>query len=113
MAKTIATITGTALVPGVSRNGRWYKPEHVAEAVRSAQERIRAGAKPMVMLTFHGADDNSREIAASLTDVSLNENGGADFAAGHALVEERAVLMDVFGRFGIVAGFVGGYGDGR
>jgi hypothetical protein len=82
MAKTIATITGTALVPGVSRNGRWYKPEHVAEAVRSAQERIRAGAKPMVMLTFHGADDNSREIAASLTDVSLNENGGADFAAG-------------------------------
>lgn len=82
MAKTIATITGTALKPGVSRNGRWYKPEHVAEAVRHAQERIRSGQKPMVMLTFHGADDNSREIAASLSDVSLNENGGMDFAAG-------------------------------
>lgn len=82
MAKTIATITGTALVPGVSRNGRWYKPEHVTEAVRKAQERIRAGDRPMVMLTFHGADDNSREIAATLTDMSLNENGGADFAAG-------------------------------
>ncbi len=82
MAKTIATITGTALLPGVSANKRWYKPEHVAEAVRAAQERIKAGGKPMVMLTFHGADDNSREIAASLTDVSLNENGGMDFAAG-------------------------------
>lgn len=82
MAKTIATITGTALMPGVSRNGRWYKPEHVAEAVRRARERIAAGDRPMVMLTFHGADDNSREIAATLTDASLNENGGADFAAG-------------------------------
>ncbi len=84
MAKTIATITGTALLPGVSANKRWYKPEHVAEAVRKAQERIKAGAKPMVMLTFHGADDRSREIAASLTDVSLNEHGGMDFAAGFA-----------------------------
>lgn len=82
MARTIATITGTALVPGVSRNGRWYKPEHIAEAVRRARERIAAGDRPMVMLTFHAAGDNSREVAATLTDMSLNESGGADFAAG-------------------------------
>ncbi len=82
MAKTIATITGTALLPGVSANKRWYKPEHLTGAVRRAQERIAAGDKPMVMLTFHGADDNSREIAASLTGASLNENGGVDFEAG-------------------------------
>jgi hypothetical protein len=82
VAKTIATITGTALRPGVSANKRWYKPEHVVEAVRKAQERLKAGEKPMVMLTFHGADDNSQLIAASLTGASLNEQGEMDFAAG-------------------------------
>lgn len=82
MAKTIATITGTALRPGVSANKRWYKPEHVAEAVRKAQERIKSGDKPMVMLTFHGADDNSQLIAASMSGASLNERGEMDFTAG-------------------------------
>lgn len=82
MAKTIATITGTALKPGVSRNGRWYKPEHVTGAVQSAQERIAAGEKPMVMLTFHGAEDDSREIAATLTGMTLAEDGSAEFSAG-------------------------------
>lgn len=84
MAKTIATISGTALRPGVSRNGRWYKPEHIAGAVRQAQERIRGGSRPMVMLTFHGAGDDSREVAASLTDMTLAEDGSAGFTAALA-----------------------------
>lgn len=82
MAKTIATISGIALRPGVSKNNRWYKAEHVAGAVTRAQERIAAGQAPMAMLTFHGADDNSREIAASLTGMSLEEDGSARFKAG-------------------------------
>jgi hypothetical protein len=81
VAKAIATITGTALRPGVSRNKRWYKPEHVAGMVASAQQRIAEGRKPMVMLTFHEAGDNSREIAASLTGMSLAEDGSAAFSA--------------------------------
>ena len=81
MAKAIATITGTALRPGVSRNKRWYKPEHVAGAVASAQRRLAEGRKPMVMLTFHEAGDDSREIAASLASMSLAEDGSASFTA--------------------------------
>lgn len=81
MAKSIATITGTALRPGVSRNKRWYKPEHVAGAVAAAQKRLGEGAQPMVMLTFHGAEDNSREIAASLTGMALEADGSATFTA--------------------------------
>jgi hypothetical protein len=82
VARTIATITGTALRPGVSRNRRWYKPEHVSGAVQRAQERLAAGDKPMVMLSFHGAEDASREIAASLTGMRLAEDGSAEFEAG-------------------------------
>ena len=81
MAKAIAHITGTALRPGVSRNKRWYKPEHIAGMVTSAQQRIGEGRKPMVMLSFHGAEDNSREITAALTSMTLEDDGAAGFTA--------------------------------
>lgn len=84
MAKTIATIGGIALAPGVSRNRRWYTREHIAAAVAKAQERIKAGDEPMVMLSSHGADDQSREIAASLRSVSLDEDGNARYTAAIA-----------------------------
>ena len=80
MAKTIATIGGIALAPGVSKNRRLYTKPAIAAAVGRAQERIQSG-RPMSMLTFHGADDNSREIAATLTSVRLDEDGNARFTA--------------------------------
>ena len=84
MAKVIATIGGVALRPGVSANRRWYKPEHVRNAVARAQERIKSGAEPMVMLTHHAAGDDSRAIAARLTGISLDEDGNARYTAAVA-----------------------------
>ncbi len=82
MARVIATIGGVAFAPGVSKNRRWYKPEHVAEAVARAQKRIEAGDRPMVMLSHHGAGDDSRQITASLSWVGLDEAGRARYKAG-------------------------------
>lgn len=81
MARTIATIGGTALAPGISRNRRLYTREHIAGAVAAAQERITKGDQPMVMLTHHDAGDDSTRIAASLTSVSLTEDGRVRWAA--------------------------------
>src|SRR5580704_15875642 len=75
MAKTIATIGGYALAPGVSRNRRWYTAEHIRGAVQAAQDRLAGGAEPMVMLTHHGADDDSLRVAAALREVTLTDDG--------------------------------------
>lgn len=84
MAKVIATIGGVALRPGVSRNRRLYTRPMIASAVASAQERIRDGGKPLVMLSHHGAGDDSRQIVAHLTGVSLDEDGNARYTAAVA-----------------------------
>jgi len=81
MAKVLATIGGVAIAPGVSKNRRWYKPEHVASAVARARERLEAGDQPMVMLTHHDAGDDSQLIAARMTGMSLDEHGRARFTA--------------------------------
>jgi hypothetical protein len=73
VAKTIATISGIGLVPGVSKNRRWYTPEIVADAASRLDKRIRSGDSPPVMLSFHGAGDASREITATLTGARLDE----------------------------------------
>ena len=82
MAKTIATIGGIALAPGVSKNGRLYTPQHIVDAVARAQKRLKDGDDPMVMLTHHAADDDSRAIAASLSGISLTEAGKIRWKAG-------------------------------
>lgn len=87
MAKTIATIGGIALAPGVSRNRRLYSPDHVKNAVARAQSRIESGQRPMVMLTGHpepGTPGKPREIAAHLTSVSLDDAGRARYTAAIA-----------------------------
>jgi hypothetical protein len=84
VAKVIATIGGVALRPGISRNRRLYTRPMIAKAVQDAQERIRGGAKPMVMLTHHGAEDDSRQIVAHLTGVALDEDGNARYTAAIA-----------------------------
>jgi hypothetical protein len=82
VARVIATVGGIALKPGVSLNRRLYTAPMIASAVARAQERVRTGTAPMVMLTHHGAEDDSRQIAASLTGWSLDEDGNARFTAG-------------------------------
>lgn len=84
MAKTIATIGGVGLAPGVSKNRRWYTDGIVSRAASRLQERIDRGDAPPVMLSFHGADDNSREITASLTKASVDGQGRLRFEAGIA-----------------------------
>lgn len=84
MAKTIATIGGIALAPGISKNRRLYSPDHVKNAVARAQRHIESGERPMVMLTSHGAGDDSNQIAAHLTSMSLDEAGRARYTAAVA-----------------------------
>ena len=81
MAKTIATIGGVALAPGISKNRRWYTRDHIAGAVASAQERLARGEQPMVMLSHHEAGDDSLRIAAALRAVSLTEDSRIRWAA--------------------------------
>jgi hypothetical protein len=97
VAKVIATIGGVALKPGVSRNRRLYTRSMIASAVAAAQERIRGGAKPVVMKTHHGAGDDSRQIVAHLTGVSLGEDGSARYTAAiadTAAGRDMAALID-------------------
>lgn len=96
MARSIATVYGTALVPGVSRNGRLYTREIIAAAVERAQERIAAGnmnmvdqstdenvtVEPLTQRTHHAADDDSLRIVGRVTELTLDETTGvAKFAA--------------------------------
>jgi|SRR5689334_17660087 len=77
----IATIRGTAIVPGVSRNGRLYTRQLLAASVAQAQERIAAGDAPMTMLTHHGAEDDSTRIVGRLTALEQDDTGRVTFAA--------------------------------
>lgn len=78
---SIATISGTALVPGVSKNGRLYTPDLIAKAVARAQGRLAEGEVPLTMLTHHAAGDDSTRIVGSLTSLSVDEDGSARFTA--------------------------------
>ncbi len=81
MAKVIAHIEGIALVPGVSKNGRYYSRELVARAVERAQQHITGGGPPMAMLTHHEAEDDSTRIVGRLTGWSVDESGRARYKA--------------------------------
>jgi hypothetical protein len=81
MAKAIATIGGTALVPGISKNRRLYPRSVIAGAVAAAQERIRGGGMPLTMKTHHGAEDSSDRVVGRLTSLTLGEDGAARFTA--------------------------------
>jgi hypothetical protein len=90
-------IWGTAIVPGVSRNGRLYTAKLLTASVAQAQERIAAGAEPMVMLTHHGAEDDSTRIVGRLIEVRQRPDGSVAFAAELADTEagrDIATLVD-------------------
>lgn len=97
MAKTLATVSGVALMPGVSRNGRLYTREAIAKAVGRAQKRIEVGEGldiiqsdddmrdgPMSQLTHHAAEDDSTRIVGRVTRLALGEDGSARFDAAIA-----------------------------
>jgi hypothetical protein len=67
-----ATITGTMLTPGVSRNGRLYTPELIVKAHDRLKERLAEGSMPVTMLTHHAAGDDSTKIVGQVTGVALD-----------------------------------------
>lgn len=80
MAKTIATIGGIALAPGVSKNNRLYTREAITKAVQRAQGQLGEG-KILSVLTHHEAGDSSDRIIGRITSIDLDENGAARFTA--------------------------------
>ncbi|MDJ0342284.1 hypothetical protein QMK19_03660 [Streptomyces sp. H10-C2] len=78
----IATISGTMLVPGVSRNKRLYTREVIAKAAARMQERIAdPNGLPIVMRTHHAAEDDSARIIGSLAQVNIESDGRATYKA--------------------------------
>ena len=97
MAARIGTITGIALVPGVSRNGRLYTAEAIGRAAERAQARIDEDGAPLTMLTHHAADDDSTQIVGRLTSVTHLEDGSAAYTADLAdtdAARKIAALVD-------------------
>ncbi|MFI0914222.1 DUF6582 domain-containing protein [Streptomyces abikoensis] len=81
MAARIGTITGTALVPGISRNRRLYSAEAIGRAVARAQARIDEGSQPLTMLTHHEAGDDSTQIVGRITGITQADDGSARYTA--------------------------------
>lgn len=77
----IATITGTAIRPGISKNNRKYTAAAIGRAVGRAQARISGGGMPLTMLTHHGADDDSTRIVGRLTSMTHEADGSARYTA--------------------------------
>jgi hypothetical protein len=77
----IATVTGTAIRPGVSRNNRLYTAEAIGSAVRRAQQRIADGGMPLTTLTHHEAGDDSTRIVGRITSLTHEADGSAKYTA--------------------------------
>jgi hypothetical protein len=76
----IATIRGTAIAPGVSRNRRLYTREMLGRAVERANEAIARG-EPHTMLTHHGAEDDSTRIVGRVIRLEQQDDGRVTFEA--------------------------------
>jgi len=80
-----AIVTGVALTPGVSRNGRLYTRETVAKAYSRLAARLAdPTASPVVMRTHHAPAyglDVAAHVAAQVVDVGLNESGAITYRA--------------------------------
>lgn len=78
----IATVTGTAIRPGVSKNRRLYTAEAIGRMVDRAQARIGSSDDmPITMLTHHAADDDSTHLVGQLTRIWQESDGSAKFEA--------------------------------
>jgi hypothetical protein len=95
VANIIARFRGVCLVPGISRNGRLYERQTIADAVKNAQARIDAGQNPITVLTHHGAEDDSTRIAGRVVKMSVDENGAAHYEAELADTEHSRTLLSL------------------
>lgn len=80
----IATVHGTAIRPGISRNNRLYSAETIGKAVARAQQRIAEGAMPLTTLTHHEAGDDSLRIVGRITSITQEADGSARYTAAIA-----------------------------
>lgn len=92
MARVIARVSGVALRPGVSRNGRLYTRDAIGRMVARAQDKLSGGGTlpvkgpapvPISQLTHHAAAaaDDSLRIVGAVRRMSLDEDGAARFDA--------------------------------
>ena len=81
MARVLATVSGTALKPGVSLNRRYYSAEAIADAVRKAQPKLAGDGMPLSMRSHHAAEDDSTRIVGRVRSLTLAEDGSARFTA--------------------------------
>jgi hypothetical protein len=95
VAARIGTITGIALGPGVSRNGRLYTAEAIGRACARAAARIEEGGAPLTMLTHHAADDDSTQIVGRLTSLVQLDDGRARYTADLANTEEARTIANL------------------
>ncbi|WP_055588644.1 DUF6582 domain-containing protein [Peterkaempfera griseoplana] len=77
----IATVTGTAIRPGISKNGRLYTAEAIGRMVDRAQARIAEGGMPLTTLTHHEAGDDSTRIVGRITSLAQEADGSARYTA--------------------------------
>lgn len=80
MAKALAYVSGVALAPGVSRNGRLYTREAIGKAVQRAQQRIADGKRPIGMYTHHETT-NTRELVGAVTKIWQEDDGSARYVS--------------------------------
>lgn len=96
MASRIASFGGTAIKPGVSRNGRLYSREVIARMVARAQERlVDPEGMPLTMLTHHAADDDSTRIVGRVTALTLDRSGAARYEAVLSDTPEAHTILNL------------------
>lgn len=89
----IATVTGTAIRPGVSKNNRLYTSEAIGRMVERAQARIGSSDDmPITMLTHHAAEDDSSRLVGQLTRIWQESDGSAKF---EAVLDDTAQARDI------------------
>lgn len=117
----LATVTGTFLKPGVSKNRRLYTRENIAAAVTTMDARLRRpDGYPITSFTSHGAAgaDDTTQIVGRLTGVAFDSKTGnatyeaeiADTAVGRDLVAQ--ITPDDQGRQYLKGVSIRGYWNG-
>lgn len=100
----VARIAGTALVPGVSHNGRLYSRDLIKRAAARLAEQIGTrGAAPVSMLTHHEAEDDSTRIVGKLTRAYVDPSGALRYEADIADTPNGRTLASL-ARHGYVNG---------
>jgi len=91
---TIATVTGTAIRPGISKNNRLYTAPTIGKAVEQAQARIASGGLPLTTKTHHGAGDDSALITGQVVKMWQEADGSAKY---EATISDTRAGRDILG----------------